>query len=57
MQRPAGGTTLGLLMEEAIYVTFAMPPGSCPALPADDDAVLRAWFEQGLPDGAGFVPP
>lgn len=57
MSRSVQGTTLGLLMAEAVFGNFSMPPGSCPAMPADDTAVLQAWFDQGLPDGAGFVPP
>lgn len=57
MSRPAGGTTLGLLIEEAVFGSFSMPPGSCPAMSSDDTAVLQAWFDQGLPDGADFNPP
>lgn len=57
MARPAGGTSLGLLMEDAVFGTFSMPPGTCSAMPANDTAVLLKWFEDGLPDGARFVPP
>jgi hypothetical protein len=52
LSRPVGGTTLGELMEEAVLVTLSMPPGSCPAIPEDDRAVLEQWFLDGRPDGA-----
>jgi len=50
--RSVDGTTLGELMEEAVLVTQGMPPGSCPAIPDDDRAVLEQWFLDGRPDGA-----
>jgi hypothetical protein len=52
LSRSIGSTTLGELMEEAVLVTLSMPPGSCPAIPEDDRAVLEQWFLDGRPDGA-----
>lgn len=51
LSRSVGGTTLGELMEEAVFVTLSMPPGSCPAIPDDDRALLEQWFLDGRPDG------
>lgn len=51
LSRSVGGTTLGELMEEAVLVTLSMPPGSCPAIPEDDRALLEQWFLDGRPDG------
>ena len=48
---------LGASLEDAIFGTMSMPPGSCPSIPADDQAVLAKWFMDGLPDGASFEPP
>lgn len=51
------GGNLGTRCEEAIFMTLSMPPGSCPRIPDEDRAVLRKWFDDGMPDGATFVPP
>jgi hypothetical protein len=56
LARPVQGTTLGVLIEEAVLVTQGMPPGSCPVIPAADLALLETWFFAGRPDGAGFMP-
>ncbi|MEM9454806.1 MAG: hypothetical protein AAGF11_11550 [Myxococcota bacterium] len=48
---------LGASLEDAIFGTMSMPPGSCPSIPMDDRAVLAKWFMDGLPDGASFEPP
>lgn len=50
-------TAQGADLEDAIFGAMNMPPGSCPAIPADDRAVLDKWFADGLPDGASFEPP
>lgn len=64
--RPVAGTlfldhgdtlSLGAQLEDTIFGTMSMPPGSCPAIPADDLAVLDQWFSDGQPDGATFEPP
>jgi hypothetical protein len=51
------GGNLGTRSEQAIFMTSGMPPGSCPRIPDEDKAVLRKWFDDGMPDGATFVPP
>ncbi|MCA9706764.1 MAG: hypothetical protein KDK70_13010 [Myxococcales bacterium] len=50
-------TALGGVIHDEIFVSYTMPPGSCPGIPTDDLAVLDKWFADGLPDGATFVPP
>lgn len=57
LSNPLGGTTLGVVMETEIFTVMSMPPGSCPSIPTDDRALLLKWFDDGMPDGATFVPP
>ncbi len=57
MSRALGDSTLGAVMQDEIFGTMGMPPGSCPIIPADEEAILQKWFDDGLPDGARFVPP
>lgn len=57
LSQPLDGTTLGAVLEEEIFVSLSMPPGSCPSIPSDDLAVLQKWFDDGMPDGASFTPP
>jgi len=56
MDRSFEGGTLGESMSFQVIGNQAMPPGSC-SFPADDEAVLSKWFNDGLPDGATFVWP
>lgn len=55
ISRPSGGGTLGDAFATAV-AEYSMPPGSC-SFPSDGQTILEAWFEQGFPDGANFVPP
>lgn len=54
LARPFGGGTLGGAIEAEVRGA-TMPVGSCP-LPAEPEAVLLGWFDQGMPDGAAYVP-
>lgn len=56
LSRSFGGGTLGQAMSEQVVVSKAMPPGSC-SYPDEPAAVLRKWFEDGMPDGATFEYP
>lgn len=49
-----GPTALGTMIEDEVR-GFRMPPGSCPK-PPEIAEVLIPWFDQGMPDGATFVP-
>lgn len=53
LSRSYQGSTLGQTM--GAVTLKDMPPGSCPR-PSGPLAVLTEWFEQGLPDGANYVP-
>jgi len=48
------GGTLGQAIESEVR-GFRMPVGSCPK-PMEIAEVLVPWFDQGMPDGATFVP-
>lgn len=54
LDNPVDGTTLGAAMQAEI-ASFAMPPGSCP-WPGSAAAIFSNWFDQGMPDGANYVP-
>jgi hypothetical protein len=47
-------TTLGAAIASEVRGA-RMPPGSCPK-PPEIAEVLIPWFDQGMPDGATFVP-
>lgn len=47
-------STLGAAIESEVR-GFRMPVGSCPK-PTEIADVLIPWFDQGMPDGASFVP-
>jgi hypothetical protein len=47
-------TTLGAAIEAEVR-GFRMPPGSCPK-PPELAEILIPWLDQGMPDGATFVP-
>lgn len=54
MTRAFEDTTLGAAIESEVRGA-RMPVGSCPK-PPEIAEVLIPWFDQGMPDGATFVP-
>jgi hypothetical protein len=54
LQNGFEASTLGAAIEAEVR-GFRMPPGSCPK-PPEIAEVLIPWFDQGMPDGATFVP-
>jgi len=53
LDRPYGAITLGMSMHEEVGA--GMPPGSCSFL-TEPRMLLVDWFDQGMPDGASYVP-